>query len=376
MILFTFQKGGELGNEQKGGDFPEHHNLENQEEGKMKGKELIIGILAILLIAGAFTDYGYGQTFKWRAQTYAVPGTVGFKSQEIALQHLKEATAGRLEVKLHGTGVLVGAFESLEACGKGVFEAVHHPDAFAAGLDPGFAPIFSAIGLWDDPREVRMWIEGFGGKKIMRDSYAKYKVHYAGSTLIGAEPIMSKVPLRKLEDFKGVKIRTPAGLTSMLFAKLGASPVPLPGGEIYTALDTGVIRAAEFVTLSENFGAGLHEVSKYVLWPSFHGPIAVVNWGVNQEAWNKLPNDLKAAFEMMVYEADYLYDIMSAVADNDALKKMVAKGLEHNQLSPADMEKVKKLSMEVALEYKKKSPLSDQVISSIIDFLKVTGKVK
>jgi len=337
---------------------------------------VVVAALGILFAIGVLDCDAQQKVFKWRAQTYAVPGTVGYKSQEIALQHLKEATGGRLEVKLHGTGVLVGAFESLEACGKGLFEAVHHPDAYATRLDAGFAPIFSAIGLWDEPREVRIWIEGYGGKKLMSEAYAKYNLHYAGSTLIGAEPIMSKVPLRKLEDFKGIKIRTPAGLTSMLFTKLGASPVPLPGGEIYTALDTGVINAAEFVTLAENFGAGLHEVSKYVLWPSFHGPIAVVNWGVNMDAWKKLPDDLKVAFEMMVYEADYLYDIMSAVADQEALKKMVAKGLEHTRLSAADMERAKKLSLEVALEYKKKSPLSDRVITSIIDYLKATDKLK
>jgi len=344
----------------------------------MSARKMMAAVLMafLLLTFSAVPGHAQQKTFKWRAQTYAVPGTVGYKSQEIALQHLKEATGGRLDVKLHGTGVLVGAFESLEACGKGVFEAVHHPDAFATKLDAGFAPIFSAIGLWDDPREVRIWIEGYGGKKIMKEAYAKYNLHYAGSTLIGAEPIMSKVPLRKLEDFKGIKIRTPAGLTSMLFQKLGASPVPLPGGEIYTALDTGVINAAEFVTLSENFGAGLHEVSKYVLYPSFHGPIAIVNWGVHMDTWKKLPDDLKVAFEMMVYEADYLYDIMSAAADHDALKKMVAKKVEHIRLPAADMEKAKKLSLEVALEYKAKSPLSDKVITSIIDYLKATDKLK
>ena len=343
-----------------------------------KGKMMAAILMALLFLTlSAVPAQAQAQkVIKWRAQTYAVPGTVGYKSQEIALQHLKEATGGRLDVKLHGTGVLVGAFESLEACGKGVFEAVHHPDAFATKLDAGFAPIFSAIGLWDDPREVRIWIEGYGGKKIMKEAYAKYNLHNAGSTLIGAEPIMSKVPLRKLEDFKGIKIRTPAGLTSMLFQKLGASPVPLPGGEIYTALDTGVINAAEFVTLSENFGAGLHEVSKYVLYPSFHGPIAIVNWGVNMDTWKKLPDDLKVAFEMMVYEADYLYDIMSAAADHDALKKMVAKKVEHTRLSAADMEKAKKLSLDVAMEYKSKSPLSDKVITSIIDYLKATDKLR
>lgn len=270
----------------------------------------------------------------------------------------------------------MGPFQSLEACGKGVFEAIHHSGGFATGLDAGFGPLFSAPGLWDHPREVREWMEGFGGRKIFEEAYAKYHVYFAGTTLIGAEPIMSKVPLRRLEDFKGKKIRTPAGLTSMIFAKLGASPVPLPAGEIYSALETGVIDAAEFVTLADDYGAALHEVTKSFLWPSFHGPIGTTDWGVNLEAWKKLPPDLQAAFRAMVFEADYRNEIMAAVADYEAFKKMKAKGLEHTQLSVSDMEKVKKLSLDVAMEYKGKSPLAGKTITSIVDYLKATGKLK
>lgn len=162
----------------------------------------------------------------------------------------------------------------------------------------------------------------------------------------------------------------------MLFKKLGASPIGLRGGQIYSALDTNVIDAAEFVTLGENVGMGLHEVTKYVLYPSFHGPIAVVNWGVNMDAWKKLPGDLQAALLMAVREADYLYDILSAASDYKALGVIKEKGLVITQLSEADMEKARVLSLEVALEYSKKSELSAEVITSILNFLKLGGKIK
>ena len=335
----------------------------------------IVFVLSLAILSGPALAADK-KVYKWRMQTYAVPGTVGFQSQQIAIDDLKKATNGRLDIKLNGSGVLVRAFDQLEACGKGLFEVVHNPDAFAAGLDPGFAPIFSAIALWDDPRQVRVWIESFGGKEIMDKAYAKYGVKYLGSTLIGAEPIMSNKPLETLEDFKGIKIRTPSGMTSMLFEKLGAAPVNLPGGEIYSALDTKVIDAAEFVTIGENVGAGFQEVTKYVLYPSFHGPIAVVNYGVNQKAWDTLPDDLKAAFKMMVYEADYLYDIMSAASDYKALQTIKEKGLKVTSLSPEDMEKARQLSLEVAEEYKKKSPLAEETINSIVNFLKITGQIQ
>ena len=331
----------------------------------------LVGLGLIISTGAVAAD----KTFKWRMQTYASPGTPGYKSQKIALDNLRKATGGRLNIKLHGGGTLVGYRDMLEAIGKGNFELGHNVDAFFAGKDPGFAPIFSAIALWTDPREVRVWIESYGGKELMAKAYAKYGVKYLGSTLIGAEPIFSKKPLKTLADFEGLKIRTPSGLTSMLFKKLGAVPVSLRGGQIYSALDTNVIDAAEFVTLGEDVGMGLHEVTKHVLYPSFHGPIAVVNWGVNEKAWKSLPPDLQAALLMAAKEADYYYDILSAAQDYKALADIKKKGLTISTLSEADMLKVRQLSLEVAQEYAKKSELSKEVIESIIAFLKMGGKI-
>jgi len=331
----------------------------------------LVSLGLIMAVSAAAAD----QKFTWRMQTYASPGTPGFKSQEIALENLRTATNGRLDIKLLGGGTIVNNKDMLEVVGRGNFEIGHNVDAYFSGRDPGFSPIFSAIALWTDPREVRVWIESFGGKELMAKAYKKYGVVYVGSTLIGVEPIMSKKPLKTLEDFKGLKIRTTSGLTSMLFKKLGAVPVAIAGGEIYSALDTNVIDAAEFVTLGEDVGMGLHEVTQYVLYPSFHGPIAVVNWGVNQKAWDSLPPDLKTALRMAAKEADYYYDILSAASDYKALAEIRKKGLTITQLSEADMIKARQLSMEVAMEFAKSSELSKEVIDSIIAFLKIDGKI-
>jgi hypothetical protein len=67
---------------------------------------------------------------------------------------------------------------------------------------------------------------------------------------------------------------------------------------------------------------------------------------------------------------------MSAASDIDALKTCLAKGMERTQLSAEDMEKAREISVQVAMEYKQKSPLSDKVITSILDYLKKAGKLK
>lgn len=316
------------------------------------------------------------KVYKWRAQTYAVPGSVGYKSVEMAMESLKKATGGRLEIKLHGVGTLVGAFDQLDAMGKGIFECGFNAPAYYAGKDPAFAALFSLMNLWDSTTDVKVWAYYFGGNELARELYGKYKVHYVGPALVGAEPIMSKVPLKSLADFNGIKIRTAGGLTAALFTKLGASPVKLPGGELYTGLDTGVVDAAEFVSLAEDWDIGLHEVTQYVLYPSFHGQTATCDFTVNKKAWDKLPPDLQAAVETWVYELDARFDHMSMAESAKALKKMTDAGLVHTKLSADDMKKAKAYSLEIAQEWRKKSPMSEKVIDSIINYLKLTGSIQ
>ena len=342
-------------------------------------KSIVVPVVLVvftLMLSMSITVHAAEKVYKWRAQTYAVPGSVGYKALEQAIEDLKASTGGRIDIKLFGVGTLVGAFDQLDAIGKGIFECGFNAPAYYAGKDPAFAAFFSLMGVWGDTTEVKIWSYYFGGNELARKLYAKYGVYYVGPALVGAEPIMSKVPLKTLEDFKGIKIRTAGGLTAALFTKLGAAPVKLPGSELYTGLDTGVVDAAEFVSLAENKDLGLHEVTKYVLYPSFHGPTATCDFTVNQKKWDKLPAELQATMQMWMYELDARFDYMSQAESIKALKTMTDAGLVHTQLSDADMKKAKALSLEVAQEWKTKSAMSAEIIDSILGFLRLKGSIE
>ena len=343
---------------------------------KLITKMILIAMVLVFSLVSVHSASADQKVFKWRAQTYAVPGSVGYKALDIALKHLKEATGGRIDVKLYGVGTLVGPFDQLDALGKGIFECAFNAGGYYAGKDPAFAAFFSLIGVWDTTTDVKIWAYYFGGNDLIQQLYAKHNVHYLGPALVGAEPIMSTVPLRTLDDFKGIKIRTAGGLCGNLFSKLGASPVKMGGGQLYTGLDTKVVDAAEFVSLAENWDIGLHEVTKYVLYPSFHGPIALCDFSVNKDVWDKLPPDLQATLKTWVYELDARFDYMSSAESIKALEKMTKAGLVQTQLSNADMKKAKQLSLEVALDWKKKSPMSAKVVDSILNYLKLKGSIQ
>ena len=93
--------------------------------------------------------------------------------------------------------------------------------------------------------------------------------------------------IQTLEDFRNIKLRT-TGAWAEIAGKLGASTVTLPGAEVYTALERGVVDATEWSTPSLNEPAGFHKVAKYIIVPGIHSPTVVQEVIVNKRAWNSL----------------------------------------------------------------------------------------
>jgi TRAP-type mannitol/chloroaromatic compound transport system substrate-binding protein len=104
-----------------------------------------------------------------------------------------------------------------------------------------------------------------------------------------------------MEDFKGMKVRTPGWYMDIL-TRLGVSVTPIPGSEIYLALERGIIDACEFSSPAVNLPMGFHEVTKYVIEPGAHQPSCQFDIFINKDAWNELPDDLKAIVEICSVE--------------------------------------------------------------------------
>ena len=122
----------------------------------------------------------------------------------------------------------------------------------------------------------------------MRKAHKKFGTYPIGTVFYGREVLPSKVPMRTLADFKGKKIRAPEGTVANLFRAMGASTVSMPGSEVYSALEKGVIDAADWGTRSMNDQMGLYEVCKYSIEPGFHS-MAALEFVVTQKTWAALP---------------------------------------------------------------------------------------
>ena len=105
-----------------------------------------------------------------------------------------------------------------------------------------------------------------------------------------------KKEIKSVADFKGLKMRIP-GLAGKVYATLGVDVKLLPGGEIFPALERGVIDAAEFVGPYQDRRLGLQKAAKYYYTTGWHEPATVSELLINKAAWEKLPKDLQAVVE-------------------------------------------------------------------------------
>ncbi|RPI46932.1 MAG: C4-dicarboxylate ABC transporter substrate-binding protein, partial [Hyphomicrobiaceae bacterium] len=231
------------------------------------------------------------QVTTWRCQSMWSAAELTYKTFQDLCERIKANTNGRLIIEPFAAGAVTGVFETLDAVGAGVLQAHSSWPGYFSGKDAGLAVISDFVFGYQHPHQAEAWFQHRGGLQMLREAYAKYNVYPIGVSWWGVESIVSKKPIQKLEDFKGVKFRSPQGMTAEILTKLGASIVVLPGGEVFSALDKGVVDAADWATISMNERMGFHGIAKYPT-KVFHS-MPVQEFSVNVAAWKALPDDIK-----------------------------------------------------------------------------------
>jgi len=293
------------------------------------------------------------------------------------LDRLSLMTNGRLNITLHPGNAVVPDPTIYDAIASGVLQGTVGTMPFLAGKDPGYASIMQTMtGLFTEEWEMGHWYYHYGGFELVNEALAKVGCIQITVNAARApfEPIMSNKSLAHPSGFKGLKVRSLPGPSTDVLNALGAVVLAIPGAEIYTSLSTGVIDACEFVGPKENWDAGLHEVTKYVLFPSPHTICVQRAPIVGLKAWNSLPDDLKAALRAAIMEYD-LRDYYSEAGTLEVyLKKMKDRGLTMQTWTDEEWREVNALGRRIAEQWKKKSPLAKKVIESQIDMLKTMGR--
>ncbi len=324
-------------------------------------------------LAGAPAIVRAQQVTTWRAQTLWSAAELTQKCFEDFCERVKQASNGRLVIQPFAAGSVTGVFESLDAVTAGVLQAQASWPGYWTGKDAGLAVISDFVFGYQHPWQAEAWFYHRGGLQMLRQAYAKYNVYPVGVSWWGVESIVSKKPIERMEDFKGVKFRSPQGMTAEILTKLGASIVVLPGGEVYSALDKGVVDAADWASVSMNQRMGFHDIAKFPT-KLFHS-MPIQEFTVNMDAWKRLPDDLKALLHTAVREWTWDQTQRVAVDDLRVVRELAAKGVKALQWPEPEMAKIRALAQRTWEDWSKKTPLAKQAYDSQLAWLKELGVV-
>ncbi len=213
------------------------------------------------------------------------PG-LGTGAQRLA-KRISDMSDGRIQVKYFAAKERVGAFASFDEVASGNAQIYHAADYYWKGKHPGWA-FFTSVPFGLTYTEMNAWIRFGGGQQLWDELAGKFglKCVMAGNTGVQMGGWFRK-EINSSDDLKGLKMRIP-GLGGDVMAKLGASPVSLPGGQIYENLVSGAIDATEWVGPWNDSFMKFYEAAKYYYYPGMHEPGSMLSMGMNASWWGKL----------------------------------------------------------------------------------------
>jgi TRAP-type mannitol/chloroaromatic compound transport system substrate-binding protein len=218
---------------------------------------------------------------------------------EYALDFAKKVndmTGGDLKIEVLPAGAVVPAFGLLDGVSKGVLDGGHGVLVYHYGKQTALALWGSGPGFGMDANMLLSWHKYGGGKELLAELYASIGANVV-SFPYGPMPTQPlgwfKKPITKAEDMKGLKYRT-VGISIDVFTGMGLAVNALPGGEIVSAMDRGLLDAAEFNNATSDRLLGFADVSKVCMLQSFHQNAEQFEIMFNKDKYNALPEKMRA----------------------------------------------------------------------------------
>jgi TRAP-type mannitol/chloroaromatic compound transport system substrate-binding protein len=347
----------------------------------MERRRFIVKAGGALAVAGtaAVVDAPYvvGQPkVQWRMSTaFSSSLDMHLMAAQQLSKIVEEMSGGRFRIEVFPGGQIMGPFDCFDAASRGTIEAFFASPQYWTDKEPALE-WFGTIPFGMNPEGMAAWYYQGDGLKLWGEAYALFNlVPRPGFPVAPQMGGWFRKRINAIGDFKGLKMRIP-NLGGKVVARAGGTTVLTPGGEIYAALERGVIDAAEFVAPHEDMKLGLHKTARYYYYPGWHEPGTFNDFGFNKKAYDALPVDLQhmldhAAAAVQVYSLTD-YHAKNAIALQQ-LKTEFKDKVEIVQFPAPVLRDLKKMSAEVVKEQSEKTPMARKVHASYTKFQALIG---
>ena len=333
--------------------------------------------------AGAAMVLGAATAQAQQIEAVRWPVPMAFGSNLVALgdampwvaQQLDKVSGGRIKLQVFEPGKLVPALAVFDSVSEGKSEAGYSWMGYEVGKVPA-AALFGAVPFGMESPEFMAWMYFGGGNELLREVFKPHNVYPIFCGTISPEGAgWFRKEINTPEDIKGLKFRA-AGYGGDIYKEVGASVTLLPGGELFQALEKGVLDGTEFSLPTVDEQLGFFKVAKYYYLPGWHQPSTNQYLYVNLAAWNKLNPQTQALIEMACTAANTMSLAKAEALQSATLARFEKEGVQVKQVNAKLLRVFQDATRKVMAEKAAANPLFKRVYDSQIAFMAQNQKWK
>lgn len=304
-------------------------------------------------------------------QTHISPESPAGQLTAQFVNDVQDMSGGDIKIDMFYSAAVVKSGDTFDAVRNGVLSCDMTNGGYQTGKNPAFQFVNDIMGGYDTPYQQLAWLYHGGGKEAADKLYNKYNMKFVGWRLGGQESLVSTRPLKGVSDLKGFKFRSPPGMESEIFAKLGAKPVVMDFTEIFTALETRIIDGADASSLANNVSLGLYDIAKHTTFPGFHS-MAADHLACNLDVWNSMPSAHQRIIETAMQKLSFQTAMAIMVKNGEAAASLEGK-TELYDWSAEDRAQFRSAAKSTWSTWSGKTPETAELVESHKAFLKKIG---
>ncbi|MCF8483746.1 MAG: TRAP transporter substrate-binding protein [Rhodobacteraceae bacterium] len=268
-----------------------------------------------------------------RIQTHYGPETISGKNAAQFADDVQTMSNGEIKIEMFYSSSVVASVETFDAAANGILDCDMTGGAYQTGKNPAFQFVGDIMGGYDTPYQQLGWLYKGGGYDEAQKLYNEYGMQLVGWWVVGQEALASTKPLDTIEDFKDWKFRSPPGMETKIFEKLGAKPIVMDFTEVFTALESGIIEGADASILANNKGMGLYDIVKHATYPGFHS-MPSDHLACNKAVWDGMPEYQRRIMDTAMQKLALQQALTAEFENNKAAAELTAQGVTLHNLSP------------------------------------------
>jgi TRAP-type C4-dicarboxylate transport system substrate-binding protein len=323
----------------------------------------------------ATTGLASAKNYTLKVQTHLSAESLNGKNAAIFAKDVEAMSGGRLKLEMFYSASVVKSTETFDAASNGILDGDMTGAAYQTGKNPAFQFLGDIMGGYNTPWEQYSWLYYGGGLEAAQPLYHKYNMHLIGWWVGGQESMNSSRPLRGPADLKDWKFRSPPGMETEIFAEMGASPIVMDFGEIFTALETKIIDGADASNVSTNKSLGLYDLVKYTTYPGFHS-MPSDHLALNKEVYDGLPADLKAILNVAMQKLSFQHTMSQQVDMSEVAATIQKEGVTLHDWSAEDRASFRAAAQKKWQQWADKTPEARMLVDSHVAYMKRLGLIK